>query len=587
MNYKRLRGFTLLELAVVLTLIGIITGDALLVLTASVQSTQFNVTVARMDAIDKAILNFAKINNRIPCPGDLAQNSGATATTANNQYGVESANLGSCTGGTPHATSTTTAGTAEGSVPTRTLQLPDDYMYDGWGHRIRYAVDPVYTASYSSPTIAYPLPASVICNPSQSPNPTAITVLDAGGANRTNSAAYVLVSHGANGHGAYTNSYASSAGGLLNSGSTNYNEVHYNCHCSLAGSVVVPTSYYATYVAQAPTQTTSGTSTTNFDDIVTFKDPWQIQDKNFPPVGNCAASFGVFDNATGRSQSFNSSGTYVSSFTPSGFTGFGTMDSQLNVWWGTTSNTVIEYASPGYTGGATISTGKSTSSSSATALSNVKSVITDSYGGIWVADSGNNRILGYNSSNSYNPNLGAVSQSSTFNVPTFLAFDAAGFLWVADTGDNLIQKMVPEGWANGTTNTGPANIVATITAAATVTGIAADSYNNLWVATSAPSLKKYNSFGTLISSCPNITFGTGTGNGNFNGIKQIATDSGNNLWVVDNANNRVQVLNSVCNFLFGIGAGYNGVTGTIGSAGTGHGQFTGPTSINLLSSTSR
>jgi prepilin-type N-terminal cleavage/methylation domain-containing protein len=67
------RGFTLLELSIVLVLIGTITGMGLMTFTASTQASQYNKTVERMDAIDKALLSFVISNSRIPCPSDLTQ----------------------------------------------------------------------------------------------------------------------------------------------------------------------------------------------------------------------------------------------------------------------------------------------------------------------------------------------------------------------------------------------------------------------------------------------------------------------------------------------------------------------------------
>ncbi len=140
------RGFTLLELSIVLLLIGLIIGMSLVTLTGSIQASQYNVTVARMDAIEKALLNFAIANTRIPCPSDLTQLSGSAT------YGVEAGAgsgsspgvaTGACTGASmvPVANFTSVSGAAEGGVPTRALGLPDDYIYDGWGRRFRYAVD--------------------------------------------------------------------------------------------------------------------------------------------------------------------------------------------------------------------------------------------------------------------------------------------------------------------------------------------------------------------------------------------------------------------------------------------------------------
>src|ERR1017187_256646 len=183
-------GFTLLELSIVLVLIGVIIGMGLVTLTSSLQASQYNTTVARMDAIEKALLDYSIANNRIPCPSDLAQIS-SSAT-----YGVEAgAGSGSAigvatgvctgTGMLPQATFKATSGTVEGGVPTRALQLPDDYMYDGWGRRFRYAAASATTATGS-------LPAGVpsLCGSAAS----GITVNDVTGAARTTAAIYALIS---------------------------------------------------------------------------------------------------------------------------------------------------------------------------------------------------------------------------------------------------------------------------------------------------------------------------------------------------------------------------------------------------------
>ena len=49
--------------------------------------------------------------------------------------------------------------------------------------------------------------------------------------------------------------------------------------------------------------------------------------------------------------------------------------------------------------------------------------------------------------------------------------------------------------------------------------------------------------------------------------------------MADYNNNRVQELNSSGSFLNGIGAGYNGVAGSIGAGGSSLGQFSGPSSV--------
>src|SRR5579859_1123807 len=202
-------GFTLIELSVVIAIIGVILYGSMSLLAVSVQTAQVNSTVATMDILEKALLDYYVAFGRIPCPSDL------TATASSGNYGMEAANNGgTCTGSSPTANFIAASGTVEGGVPTRALRLPDSFMYDGWGHKLRYVVNPSYTVSGLSCYI-----------------PTGdITVSDAASAPRSIAAIYALVSHGANGHGAYT-----SNGVVVNAGSTNADELT-NCHCTSTGA---------------------------------------------------------------------------------------------------------------------------------------------------------------------------------------------------------------------------------------------------------------------------------------------------------------------------------------------------------------
>jgi hypothetical protein len=224
-----------------------------------------------MDFIEKALLDYSVVNSRIPCPSDL------TLTSASANYGMEAGagsgsspgvGTGACTGASmsPVANFKSASGTVEGGVPTRALQLPDDYMYDGWGRKFRYAVDPTYTVASS-----LPVPAGGACTASTS----RITVNDASGAARTAAGAYAIISHGSNGHGAYT-----SSGVVINAGSSSTDELR-NCNCTAAG--VYTGTYTPTYVQKAPQYDSghSGNAAYQFDDIVTFKEAWQMQTQNF------------------------------------------------------------------------------------------------------------------------------------------------------------------------------------------------------------------------------------------------------------------------------------------------------------------
>jgi prepilin-type N-terminal cleavage/methylation domain-containing protein len=115
------RGFTLTEMAIVIAIIGLLVGGAMMTLSAQLEQRNHDETMRRLNAAVDALIAFAVVNRRLPCPaaggatGDEAPAGGGTCTT----------NFG-------------------GFVPGRTIGIqPVDsagYAVDVWGNRIRYAV---------------------------------------------------------------------------------------------------------------------------------------------------------------------------------------------------------------------------------------------------------------------------------------------------------------------------------------------------------------------------------------------------------------------------------------------------------------
>ncbi len=192
------KGFTIIELSIVILIFSIILGSIVGLVPTIQQTNSTNQMNLKLDAIQKAIDTFYSQNGYIPCPARITD----APATANYGVATDCSILASSI--TPLGSVVDVSGATAnediriGIVPTRTLNLPDEYMFDSWNTRIKYVV--VKNLARTNALFA----------PYASTQADVIRVEDAG-ANRIHQAnsatyanvvAYVIVSHGANSKGA-------------------------------------------------------------------------------------------------------------------------------------------------------------------------------------------------------------------------------------------------------------------------------------------------------------------------------------------------------------------------------------------------
>lgn len=118
-----MRGFSLVELAVVMTIVAFLLGGLIYTLSAQIEQRNFEETRRRLDQARELLLGFAIVNGRLPCP--------ATAASAGDEL---PAGGGTCSMLPVYG----------GWLPAKRIgfQQTDSngYAVDAWGNRIRYAV---------------------------------------------------------------------------------------------------------------------------------------------------------------------------------------------------------------------------------------------------------------------------------------------------------------------------------------------------------------------------------------------------------------------------------------------------------------
>ncbi len=244
-----IRGFTIIELSVVLTVIALIAGSALAVGASRIEAQKIKATQERIDFIMETIELYVRQFCALPCPadGNLAPDNANFGLATNN--GSEAA--GHCTSENYTVTAASAVGNIlAGIVPVRTLGLSHALALDGWNRRFTYVVDEDLawangTASgYGSGTLGE----------------ITVEVADTS-TDITTTAALIVMSHGTNGHGAWKGK----GNGRLDKNITGADELANSWN---GNGVAGESAFDATFVQQFRNQ--------NFDDMLEYRMKWQM-----------------------------------------------------------------------------------------------------------------------------------------------------------------------------------------------------------------------------------------------------------------------------------------------------------------------
>ncbi len=550
-NYHRLRqqaasitrqaGYTLAEMAIVLAIMGTVAGGVLTIGHAKHEASKINITNERLDAIEDAIRRHSFALGYLPCPAESTPLPGeATYGVSANCTGIGAPPVGIASAGTVGASDEVWIG----GIPTRTLNLANSIMYDGWQNRFSYAVVRQLAqdaASYEAYT---------------APNDSGIIqITDFEGdqvtdANADTVVSYAIVSHGKDGKGAI-----SRAGTIPNGctdGAATPTLDDENCDND---AIILDTRI-----------NDSNSITANYyDDIVR----WRTKHFMLPAKGSalitppCQYVY-IPDANNQRVQKLDENGNFVLEFGVDG-TNDGELKLPESVAIGSSGEILVmdnvrddiqAFDSQGNFLWKFGSTGSADNQFQAP-----EGIAVDgNTGNIWVADKNNYYVKQFDSSGTFISKIGtgaAGSGAGEFDRPVSVTIDSASNVWVTENLNDRAQMFDSAGThqltfdanATGFTMDNPQVIFV-------------DSEGNVWVGEQLRHVvRKYDNAGNYLGVTLGVMNTAGTNDGEFTFPHSIAEVNGE-LWVGEWAGNRIQV--------FDISGNHQR---TFGTSGTGNVEF--------------
>ena len=137
---RHARGFTLIELAVVLFLVALVLGGVMTPLSTRIEQEERKQTEDMLEDIRESLIGYALVNGHLPCPdcptGLVDADCTAAGTTTDD--GIEDGVDGTNTAVSPRAGNFATCAIEIGNLPWVTLGVSE---FDAWGNRFVYGVD--------------------------------------------------------------------------------------------------------------------------------------------------------------------------------------------------------------------------------------------------------------------------------------------------------------------------------------------------------------------------------------------------------------------------------------------------------------
>lgn len=185
--YPTQTGFSLVEMAIVLTIVGVLLAGLLPTISSQIEQKRRSETRKQMEDIQQALIGYAIINGRLPCPAD--------GTLASNQVGAGVA----ATTGTGSAMTCSTA-TGVTVLPWATLGVNET---DAWGQRFTYSVTTTFADGADGTGCAGTITIGAsfqLC----STGTLTVQSAETGGNNLASNIPAIVISHGSDGLGGYT-----------------------------------------------------------------------------------------------------------------------------------------------------------------------------------------------------------------------------------------------------------------------------------------------------------------------------------------------------------------------------------------------